>query len=405
MRTRLGAIAAGIALLVAVPAQASCPFHNPVPLKMLSAGFQAWKSVAAAMRECGDVTTELDQAFATKLPQALAAKPALYQIVGVANDSVVSVLDAGTIRPLDSLVAEYGQDLTPNQLIKLNGKVYVIGMDVNDQSLLYRSDILKQLNIPVPRTWDDVLAAAAKIRQAGLMQYPIGATMQVGWNLGLEFVDMFLGYGGQLFGANNQPAVDSPAGVETLEKMKKLTAYMDPNYLSADSTYVQQQMQQGKIALTNLWASRAGAMNNPQESKVVDKVASAPAPSAVPGGKPATTVWWDGVAIATNITPEQADAAFRVALAGLSPEMMEQHKSDVIWLIKGYKPDPLSEGAITSLQEGAPAYPVSVRMALIHTAIGNNIGDFFTGKLTAKQALMATEQAYRTAAKENGLLQ
>ena len=53
---------------------------------------------------------------------------------------------------------------------------------------------------------------------------------------------------------------------------------MDPNYLSADSTVVQQQLQQGKIAMTNLWASRGGAMDDPQESTVVGKIASGPGP-------------------------------------------------------------------------------------------------------------------------------
>lgn len=398
------ALFGAIAMTAATAASAACPFHNTVPLKSLSAGFQAWKSVTASMAECGDFTAELDQEFANKLPAALAAKPALYQIAGVANDSVVAVLDAGTIRPLDALVAKYGQDLSPNQLIKLNGKIYVIGMDVNDQSLLYRADILKQLGIPVPTTYDQVLAAAAKIKQSGLMPYPLGATMKVGWNLGEEFVNMYLGFGGKLFDASNAPAVKSPAGIKALEMMKKLTAYMDSNYLAADSTVVQQQMQQGKIAMANFWASRAGAMDNPQESKVVGKIDSAKAPAAFPGGKPATTVWWDGAAIATNITEKQADAAFRVILAGMSPQMVAAHNNDVIWLIKGYKPDRLVQGAIASMQAGAPPYPVSTRMALIHTAIGNNIGDFFTDRLSAEQALAAVDTAYRTAARDAGLL-
>ena len=404
MSKTAAAIVGAIGLTIATAASAACPFHNTVPLKSLSAGFQAWKSVTAAMAECGNVTAELDQEFADKLPQALAAKPALYQIAGVANDSIVGVLDAGTIRPLDALVAKYGQDLSPNQLIKLNGKVYVIGMDVNDQSLLYRSDIFKQLGIAVPTTYDEVLAAADKIKQAGVVPYPFGATMKVGWNLGEEFVNMYLGFGGELFGNGNAPAVNGPAGVRALQMLKRLAAYMDPNYLAADSTTVQQQLQQGKIAMSNLWASRAGAMDDPKESTVVGKVESARAPAALQGGKPATTLWWDGAAIATNISDNEADAAFHVIAAGMSPQMVASHNNDVIWLVKGYKPDRLAQGAIDSMQAGAPPYPVSTRMALLHTAIGNNIGDFFTGKLSAEQALAAVETAYRTSASEAGLL-
>jgi ABC-type glycerol-3-phosphate transport system substrate-binding protein len=400
----LGALAVAASLSLTNPARAACDLHNTVPLKSLSAGFQAWKSLTAEMATCGDVTAELDQDFADKLPQALAAQPALYQIAGVANDSAPAVLDAGTIRPLDDLVAKYGGSLSPNQLIKLNGKVYVIGMDVNDQSLLYRADILRQLGVATPTTWDEVLSAAAKIQQAGLMAHPLGATMKSGWNLAEEFVNMYLGFGGSLFADDNQPAIHSPAGVKALDMLKRLTAYMDPEYLTADSTVVQQQMQQGRIALSNLWASRAGAMDDPKESTVVGKVASAKAPAAFPGGKPATTLWWDGTAIATHTTPEQAAAAFQVIVAAMNPHMVAAHNDDVIWLLPGYKPGRLAQGAIASLQAGAPAYPTSARMGLLHSAIGSSIGGFFTGKLSADQALDAAEAAYRTAAREGGLL-
>ena len=43
-------------------------------------------------------------------------------------------------------------------------------------------------------------------------------------------------------------------------------------------------------------------------------------------------------------------------------------------------------------------------MALMHTAVGNNIADFFTGKATAPEVLAKVEAAYVTAAKEAGLL-
>ena len=406
MSVRIGAALGGLAVALAMSqaAMAACEIHNSVPLKSLSAGFQAWKSLTAEMAACGDVTAELDQAFADKLPQALAAQPALYQIAGVANDSAPAVLDAGTIRPLDDLVAQYGQALSPNQLIKLNGHVYVIGMDVNDQALLYRADILKQLGIAVPTTWDAVLAAAAKIQQAGVMAHPLGATMKSGWNLAEDFVNMFLGFGGSFFGSDNQPTIHTAAGLKALAMMQRLTAYMDPEYLTADSTLVQQQMQQGRIALANLWASRAGAMDDARESTVVGKVDSASAPAAFAGGKPATTLWWDGVAIATHATAEQARAAFQVTLAAMNPQLVAAHNDDVIWLVPGYKPGRLAQGAIASLQAGAPAYPTSARMGLMHSAIGNSIGGFFTGKLSADQALDAAEASYRTAAKEAGLL-
>ncbi len=406
MKRRLALLAGTVAMALAVSgaARADCTYRNATPLKSITAGFEAWKTVTGAMAQCGNVASELDQEFQAKLAAAISAKPALYQLVGLSNDSVIGPLNAGTIRPIDELVAKYGKSLSPNQVIKLNGHAYVIGIDVNDQTLLYRRDILEKLGIPVPATWDDVLAAAEKIKHSGLVPYPLGATMKAGWNLALDFVNMYLGYGGEFFRDGNEPNINNAAGVKSLEMMKRLAAYMDPNYLSADSTVVQQQFQQGKIAMSNLWASRFGAMEDASQSTIVGKTASAAAPAAMPGGKPATTLWWDGLAVATNVSDAQADAAMQVIAGVMNAKTIEAHMTDVIWLLPGYTPTKLAEGAIKSFQSGAPNYPSSTRMSLLHTAIGDNIGNFFLDKASAQQALAAAETAYRTAARDAGLL-
>lgn len=398
------AIAAALMAGVALPAHADCAFKNTVPIKTLSAGFEAWKAVTAAMSECGNVQSELDQNFQEKEPAALAANPALHQIAGVANETFVPLLNDGTIRPLDGLVEKYGQNLQDNQLIKVNGKVMAIAMDVNAQHLMYRKDIFEKLNIAVPKTYDEVLEAAKKIKEADVVQYPLGGTYQTGFNLGEEFVNMYLGFGGTFFGEGNKPTINNENGVKALKMMKALTEYMDPEYLVSDSTYVQQQFQQGKIAFANLWASRAGAMEDPKESKVVGKVAMAAAPAAYPGGKPATTIWWDGIVIPAHITDEQADAAFRVAMEGLDAEMVKKHEDAVVWLIKGYEAGPLAKGAAESADAGAPPYPASTAMGVMHTAVGNNVADFLLGKKSAEDTLAEIEAAYTTAAKEKGLV-
>ncbi len=404
MNKTMMALSCVLALSNAPAAMAACGIRNEVPVAVLSAGFQAWKSVTAAMAECGNVKAELDQEFSAKEPAAFAANPALYQIGGVANETMVPLANAGTIRPLESLVAKYGQGLSPNQLIKINGKVMAIAMDVNAQHFMYRADIFEKLGIAEPKTYADVLAAAAKIKAANAAPYPIGATMKVGGNVATDFVNMFGAQGGALFGASGKPTVNGPAGVQALETMRALTAYMDPEYLNSDSTYVQKQFQQGKIAMANLWGSRAGALEDPKESTVAGKIGLSAAPAAMAGGKPASAIWWDGMVIAKNITEAQADAAFQVMLQGFNTDMVQAHNDDVVWLVNGYKPGRLARGVIETLQGGAPPYPSSARMGLLVTALGNQLPDYFTGKVTAVQALTNVENRYDVAAKEAGLL-
>ncbi|MEM7441891.1 MAG: extracellular solute-binding protein [Pseudomonadota bacterium] len=391
--------------LVSTAAFAACEYENEIPISSLSAGFEAWYAVTDAMAECGNFEAELDQEFRTKQPTGFAADPSLYHIGGVANGTLVPLLNDGTIRPLNDLVEQYGEQLTPNQLISIDGDIMAIAMMVNTQHLMYRQDIFDELGLEVPTTYDEMLETAAAIQEAGVVDYPVGGTYRTGWNLAEEFVNMYLGFGGSLFNDDKTPSINNENGVAALEMMQALTEYMDPEYLGSDSTYVQQQFQQGDIAMAVLWASRAGAMDDPAESQVVEMVTMAAAPSAVEGGAPASTVWWDGIVIAENISDEEAAAAFQVAMEGMDAEMVQAHNDAAIWLIDGYEPNRLSEGAIANLMGGTPAYPASTEMGLMHTALGDNLSDFLIGAESAEQALADAEEAYLTAARESGLVQ
>ena len=403
MKFKSRLFAAVLAALLLPFAQAmACNFSNPHSLKSLTAGFEAWKVVTGAMGECGNFEAELDQEFRQKQPAAFAANPSQYAIGGVANATLVPLLNDGSIRALDDLVAKHGSHVPQSQLIRHNGEIVAVAMMINAQHLMYRTDILSDLGISPPSTYEEMLAAAKKIQAAGVVDYPIGGTFKAGWNLAEEFVNMHLGFGGRFFNADKTPAVDSAEGVKTLNMLKALTAYMDPEYLVSDSTYVQKQMQQGKIAMTNLWASRAGALNDPAESQVVGKVAFAAAPAAMRGGAPATTLWWDGMVVAQNISDAEAESAFRLIMHGIDPDSLAKGKDAAIWL--AFSDSAIGKGAIDSQKGGAPAYPAATEMGLMHTALGNNIADFLTGKESATQTLADIEEAYITAAKEAGVL-
>ncbi|WP_371153512.1 ABC transporter substrate-binding protein [Jannaschia sp. 2305UL9-9] len=398
---------AGVIAMMGSTAMAACAFENEVEVKSLSAGFEAWKAVTDAMAECGMVQAELDQEFRTKQPAAFAADPSLYALGGVSNGTITPLLNEGTIRPLDDLVAKYGQNLTPNQLIQIDGQVMAVAMMVNTQHLMYRTDIFEDLGLEVPKTYSELLAVAATIQEAGVVDYPLGATMKSGWNLAQDFNNMFVGFGGTFYNDDSTPNVNTEAGRQALVMMSGLTEFMDPEYLVSDSTYVQQQFQQGKIAMANLWASRGGAMDDEAESQVVGLVGSAAAPTAMDGGSPATTLWWDGIVIAKNIDDATAEAAFRVAMEGLDSEMVSANNDDAIWLVEGYQPSAMASGAIATAtaQPAPPSYPSTSQMGLMHTALGNELPAFFTGDATAEEALAAVEEAYTAAAREAGLLE
>lgn len=392
-------IAAAVSVM-ATGAYAHC--HNDVPVKTISNAFPAYETMTAAMQACGNVESELDKDHRLKIVDAFSANPSLYTMTSLTNSTSVPMLDADLLRPLDDLIAAHGSNLNPNQFIKVDGKTMAIAAFANTQHLMYREDILSDLDIAVPTTWDEYIAAAEKLQAASVVDYPIGHYMKDGWNLAFVFVNHYLGEGGDFFNDDWTPSINNEQGVAVLERMAKLAPLMDPEYLVSDSTYVTKQMQQGKIAMANLWASRAGAVNDPAESTVSGKVAMA---AGLKGAATtASTIWWDGWAIAKNISDEEAEAAMKLIAAAMSEDVIKANNDDAIWLAPGFTPGAAAQGAFDTAAQGAPNYPMNKYIGSMHAALGSGLAAFMTGDKDAATTLADIEAAYVTDAKEKGLL-
>lgn len=384
----------------------ACTFENDVPVTMLSNSFAAWSVVTDKMAECGNFKAEQDEKFREKQAPGMATDPTAYTIGGVANSSILPLLNDGLVRPLNDLVEKYGQNLAPTQLINIDGNIMAIAMMVNSQHLMYRKDILDELGIAVPTTYDEVLAAAKIIEEAGVVDYPYGAAFKAGGDLGLEYLNVYLGMDGPLVNDDNTSALDGEKAIAALDMLKLLSGYMDPEFLSSDSPFVTKQLQEGKIAMAFLWASDTANLNNPEESQVVDKIGFAAAPAAVEGGPSATTLWWDGLTIAQNVSDETADAAFRLIIEGIGHENLSAHPEAAIWLSDPAIESSAAAGVMASVEGGAPSFPASNPAGLMtFTAFGDNVADFLSGKETAEETLADIEASYVTAAQEAGYIQ
>ena len=376
---------------------------NDVAAKSLTNAFPAYVIMTDVMTACGNFEAELDKDHRLKLQDAFSTNPSLYTIAGVANATSVPLFEQELVRPLDDLIAAHGQGLSENQFIKVDGKVMAIAALFNTQHLMYRQDILSDLGIAVPTTWDEVFDAAEKIKAAGVVDYPLGGYYKSGWNLGFVFINQYLGEGGTFLDENNMPAIDEAKATVVLERMAKAASYMDPEYLVSDTTFVTKQLQQGKIAMANLWASRAGAVNDPAESTVSGEIKMAA--GLMGSAQPASTVWWDGWVVAKNITDEEAEAGFKLLVASMAPDVIANNNDAAVWLANGFTPGPAAEGASATALAGAPAYPASKAMAVMHTALGDGLSAYMTSDKDAATALADINAAYMTAAKEAGLVE
>ena len=408
MNSKLLSIVGALSITAFSAAQA-CEINARV--SVVGNEFPAIQTVGAGAAACtgAEVSTNLTADHQKINVPGMQGNPAEYTSAIVANSSIVALMNEDVIRPLDDLVAKHGGDLQSSQLIKINGKIMAVAFMANAQHLMYRKDVLADLGISVPKTYEEMLAAAEKIRSSGKMQNPVGGAYAAGWNLAQEFNNMFLGYGGSHFEAGTaNPSVNSEAGINALNMMKSLSEYMNPDFLTHDSNATNAEYRAGNIALLNMWGSRASSQTTAEG--VTDAVKNGHAiagPMTVGGGSTAaSTLWWDGWTVAKNISDAEAEATFIAMMNGINPSMMndENIRTQAVWLIDGYKPTDAAVGVFEAAKMGTTPYPMLPYMGLLHTALGAELPDFMQGKEDAATALADVEAAYTAAAKEKGFL-
>ena len=375
--------------------------------------FPAIQTVGAGAMACAgdgvEVSTNLTKDHQKINLAGMQGNPAEYTSAIVANSSIVALMNEDVIRPLDDLVAKHGGKLKKNQLITVNGKVMAVAFMANAQHLVFRKDVLEQIGMEPPKTYEEMLAAAKKIRDMGIMENPVGGAYKAGWNLAQEFNNMYIGHGGAFFKPGTaEVSINNEQGVATLNMMKALSEYMNPDFLTHDSNATSAEWKAGNVAIMNMWGSRVGPLKDTEGSSqvVVDNTDIA-GPMTVGGGStPATTLWWDGWTVAKNISDADAEATFLAMMNAIDPSMLNETTSpQAVWLIDGYEPTDAAKGVFAAAQMGSTPYPMLPYQGLLHTALGAELGDFMQGKESAEQALADVEAAYTAAAKEKGFLQ
>ena len=399
------------AVLAALPASAwaECKVDGSGEVNVLSNFFETLELLANTMKECERdglvVDAKLTTEHRSETEKSFAAGSSPYDAAAVANSSITLLQARGQLRPLNDLVDKYRDryDIEDQMLIRFGDDIMAIAFMVNAQHFYYRKDVFEEHGIAVPKTYDELLAAARILKEAGI-EHPYGAAFGNSWELANEYVNLLLANGGQLFDpATSEPAFESPEAVEALEVMGELFEYMSPNSMSLDFGGVKRQLQQGDVVMAIQWGDQAPTMDNADESTVVGMIGYAPAPAMREGGPPSSTFWWDGYVIPKNLDGDP-DVTFQVFMHALSAETVEKNNDTTLWIRSNYKPTMYTAAITETVMGGAPPYPMNPQSSLAHSSLGENISDFITGKESAAQSLADAAKAYRAAAREQGLL-
>jgi ABC-type glycerol-3-phosphate transport system substrate-binding protein len=338
-----------------------------------------------------------------------------FEIIHADDAFIVELASQGWIMPLDDLIAQYADEYDlydiPAQLYAsatYNGQIYGIPFTANTMHLFYRMDLLEQYDIAVPETYDDVIAACNTLRDAEEIELPFTMNLHAGWAWRVEFHNFLGSFGGTWLNEDNTPAFNSEAGVAAVTKMLEVVeACMGSEGLTYSIDDSEIGMEQGDLAMMNIWASRAANMDNPDLSNYVGLIGFAPAPRANPEGRHAGPAAADFYVIPAT-TPVDPDLIFRVIMEAVDVE--SQTRAAQLGIITRASVAASGVGgrylaaAAQTIAEGAGGYGPNPAVAVARVAIENNLPRVISEGLSPQEALDAAAEAYITEARNRGFL-
>jgi multiple sugar transport system substrate-binding protein len=140
-----------------------------------------------------------------------------------------------------------------------SGPLYALPYVGNSQLFFYRKDLFEKYSLKAPETWNDVLAAAKTIHEnettganGGRIHGYVMRAAQ-GNAAVADFMPIFWAFGGEMFGPDGKPAVNSPEGIAALEFMIELGKYSPAGYASFNADEVGAHLLQGTAAMSINW--------------------------------------------------------------------------------------------------------------------------------------------------------
>jgi multiple sugar transport system substrate-binding protein len=188
-------------------------------------------------------------------------------LISVESPIAMQLMAEGLLLPVDDMVDKIGR----NRLVdgvkwdfwgSWKGKQYVIPAHHQPHLLLVRTDIVNELGLKDPDTWDwnDLLNAAKTITQK--KQNMSGFCMALGRNLCTDyhFAALLHAAGGRMFDTSNkfEVAFDSPETVEALTFVKELLPYMPKGAVEYSFLQVVDAHVTGQTAMSFYWGRTLG---------------------------------------------------------------------------------------------------------------------------------------------------
>jgi multiple sugar transport system substrate-binding protein len=212
---------------------------------------------------------------------------------------------ANLLEPLDPLMAanplEDAKDLFPGLVaaMKFGGKQYAVPQRHATTGFHYNEAIFQERNVPVPKTFEDVIEAAKKLT----FTRPDGSQVfgfLIEGDSYPNVIDMARAYDGDFITQNFKLAVNEGPMLRAVQTMRELYAagVIPRNWTSIKSEEVNTWMQSGRVAMTINSFGRTQFYNdkdkskNPGSMKVMALPAAREMQGKYPHSAPAKTEFW-----------------------------------------------------------------------------------------------------------------
>jgi ABC-type glycerol-3-phosphate transport system substrate-binding protein len=317
--------------------------------------------------------------------------------------------------PLNDLVDKYYDEYNLGDIpekawegVTIDGQIYGVPIIGNTLHLIYRQDVLDELGIAVPDTYDEVIEACNTI---GLdnpdYDVPFTINLSAGWAWEIEFFQMLRAFGGDFLDDENMPTFNDEAGVKAVEKLMEVAdACMVPDGMTFSIDDSEIGMQLGTVPMVNIWASRAANMTDPERTDLGDVIAYAPAPRGEAGSPRAGSAWNDYYMIPTNTTNDP-DLIFRVIMEA-ADERSQRDAAEIgipTRLAVAEYGGPYLPAVGQTIAEGIGIYDKNPAVGIVRAKLGEFLPLVGSGELTAQEALDAAAEAYIEEATAQGFIQ
>ncbi|HKQ95223.1 MAG TPA: sugar ABC transporter substrate-binding protein [Aestuariivirgaceae bacterium] len=207
-------------------------------------------------------------------------------IAYVGQDWLPAWAAAGFLAPLDDVatadvLGDLKKDIAGFSVSDMTykDKLYGLPYYADTISFIYNKKVLADAGIAVPQTWDEVMAAAEKLK-AGGMEHPIAYEFdQELPNFFDAFVSQVYGRGGELFDKDLKAVFDNPDNAAYKQLDWLVQAFKkDLVQQETHESKIIPSMNTGKHAFTIVFNYVLAAMNNAAEQPLAGQFALAPMP-------------------------------------------------------------------------------------------------------------------------------